>query len=322
MLSAIAATRAGRSGSEARSWSSTISAERRERVAGVALDLGRLRRRGRARSACGARSVHEAERDAGVGGVRERALALDEEELSPTLRALDDQPLRGARDEVRDHGVDGDAPAGDRDSGLPGRDELRPQPTPLSLPVELDRHGLLADRAVRADGQDGLRVEPQVLAGRDVEIGRRLAEVAELDSVLGRRARRARRPREMNSCRPLSRSSPASIEAFRSSRQAGGKRPPCVATPTRAVVGSYGKRIGDRCRRSGSPCASPPRAASRGWRPSGAGCSRRRRASSSRNGRRPTSPQRGSGTASRTPSPGLSEGSWTPSTSSTPGHGS
>ena len=44
----------------------------------------------------------------------------------------------------------------------------------------------------------------------------------------------------MNSCSPLSTSSPAAIESFSRSRQAGGKRPPWVATPTSAVVGSYG----------------------------------------------------------------------------------
>jgi hypothetical protein len=32
---------------------------------------------------------------------------------------------------------------------------------------------------------------------------------------------------------------PVAIELFSSSRHAGGKRPPCVATPTSAVVGSY-----------------------------------------------------------------------------------
>ena len=41
------------------------------------------------------------------------------------------------------------------------------------------------------------------------------------------------------SCSPFSTSSPAAIELFSSSRHAGGKRPPCVATPTSAVVGSY-----------------------------------------------------------------------------------
>ena len=56
----------------------------------------------------------------------------------PRLAALDDQPLRRAGQEVGDHGVDGDPPAGDRDPGLPGRDEHRLQPSPARLEVELD----------------------------------------------------------------------------------------------------------------------------------------------------------------------------------------
>ena len=96
--------------------------ERRDRIAGIALDLGRARHMAedvRVRS----RAVHEPERDTGVRRMRERALALDEEQLSPTLRPFDDEPLRRARDEVRDDRVDGDAPAGDRDAGLAGGDE-------------------------------------------------------------------------------------------------------------------------------------------------------------------------------------------------------
>src|SRR5829696_2542213 len=43
---------------------------------------------------------------------------------------------------------------------------------------------------------------------------------------------------ETNSCRPFSRSSPFPTQLLRSSRHAGGKRPPCVATPTSATVGA------------------------------------------------------------------------------------
>jgi hypothetical protein len=52
--------------------------------------------------------------------VEQSALALNPEQLAPTLGALDDEPFGGAGDEVRDDGVDGDAPAGDRDPGLAG----------------------------------------------------------------------------------------------------------------------------------------------------------------------------------------------------------
>ena len=60
--------------------------------------------------------------------MQQRALALDEEHLAPALDPFDDEPLRGAGDEVGDDGVDGDPPAGDRDPGLPGRDELALDP--------------------------------------------------------------------------------------------------------------------------------------------------------------------------------------------------
>ena len=39
---------------------------------------------------------------------------------------------------------------------------------------------------------------------------------------------------------PASTSSPASIASRRIPRQTGGRRPPATATPTIAVVGSYG----------------------------------------------------------------------------------
>ena len=47
------------------------------------------------------RAVNQAERDAAVGGVHERALALDEEQLAAPVVALDDQPLCCAGEEVR-----------------------------------------------------------------------------------------------------------------------------------------------------------------------------------------------------------------------------
>ena len=54
------------------------------------------------------------------------------------------------------------------------------------LEVELERDRLLADRAVGADGQRDPRRDLEVLAGRDVQVGRRLAQVAQLDAVLAR----------------------------------------------------------------------------------------------------------------------------------------
>src|SRR4029450_2147773 len=101
------------------------------------------------------RAVHEAERDARIGRVRERALALDEEELCPTPGALPDEALGRAGDEVGDDRIDRYPPARDRDARLPGRHELRLQPARPRLAVELDRDWLLPGRAVGAGGRSG-----------------------------------------------------------------------------------------------------------------------------------------------------------------------
>ena len=123
VLSATATTRAGRAGSASRSCSSTSSAAAES-------GAGRRRRprspsappRGRGRAGA-ERAVVEPERHAGVDRMDERALALDPEELAAALGPLDDEPLGGAGDEVRDDGVDRDPPARDRDARLAGRDE-------------------------------------------------------------------------------------------------------------------------------------------------------------------------------------------------------
>ena len=115
--------------------------------------------------------------------MEQRALALDPEQLAAAVTAFEHERLGGAGEEVGDDGVDGDPPPRDRDPGLAGRDELAPDAAPARLGVELERDGHLPDRAVRADGEDDLRVVREVLAGRDVEAGGRLAQVAELDAV-------------------------------------------------------------------------------------------------------------------------------------------
>ena len=76
---------------------------------------------------------------------------------SPRSRALDDEPLPRAGEEVGDDGVDRDAPAGDHDPGLAGGDEHRAKAARAGRQVELDGDGLLADGAVRADGEHDAR---------------------------------------------------------------------------------------------------------------------------------------------------------------------
>ena len=118
-------------------------------------------------------------------------------------------------------------------------------PRLAGLAVELERDGHLPDRAVRADGEHGLAGQLEVRAGRHIEVGRRPPQIGQRDA-----GRRARAPTisgssARNWCRPFSMSSPFRMQSRSRSRQAGGKRPPCVATPTRAVVGSQRQGRGD-----------------------------------------------------------------------------
>ena len=156
--------------------------------------------------------------------------------------------------------------------------------------VELERDGHLPDRAVRADGEDGLRRQLEVRAGRDVQAGRRLAQIAQLDAVprgergellvVGRRTRagRSRRPGRL------------AMQLLSSSRHAGGNRPPCVATPTSAVVGLEARARRRPSRRPGSRCSvSPARRESRSATTPLA-VARARRGPSSRSAGRPEYP--------------------------------
>src|SRR5207248_10476216 len=118
------------------------------------------------------------ERHSGVGGVDERALTLDEEELAASALALDDQALGRAREEVGNDGVDSDSPTGDRDPRLAGGDEDGFESPAARFEVELEPHRLLPDRAVRADGERDLRGDRQVLPGRHVQAFGRSAKVA------------------------------------------------------------------------------------------------------------------------------------------------
>src|SRR5438093_2975373 len=78
--------------------------ERRNRVSGASLDLGRAREMAE-HERVGCAAVEEPEGDSGVHRVDDRALALDEEELAASLRALHDELLPRSGEEVGDHGV-------------------------------------------------------------------------------------------------------------------------------------------------------------------------------------------------------------------------
>ncbi len=253
-------------------------------------------------------AVEEPERHAGVDRVEERALALDPEELAAARGALDDEPLGGARDEVGDDRVDGDAPAGDRDPRLPGRDE--------------DRRRGRAARASRSSSSETVifpiaQSEPtvstivardgDVRARRGREIRGRPAQVAQLDAV-ARASSCSSGSSARNTCSPFSTSSPCAMQLRSSSIHAGGKRPPCVATPTSAVFGL--KQSASLTRRDDRHAVfrlTGVRASSRGSRRRRRAGSGGRRASSCRSARRSRSPRRGSGSASQPLSAGAVE---------------
>ena len=187
----------------------------------------------------------------------ERALALDEQQVA-ALGALVHEPLGRAGDEVGDHVVDGDPPAGDGDPGLARWRRTRLQLAALARRrVELQRHRHLADRAVRADGVDDAQ-RPVARSGRGrSRSGRRRAQVAQLDGRARRRRDQLRvvgehacaaRPR-----RPCRRRSPRSSAARHSVRQRAAERarrrsrstfaPSAAASATVATIGTGAARV-------------------------------------------------------------------------------
>ena len=212
MFSATQATRAGRAAAR------SARAARRARRASAAGSPGSPRSRSRPRLVAEhervrRRAVDQAERDARVRRV---------ERASPGPRR------RAARRR-------GDAPSTTSCSAAPAMKSATtastaiPQPA-IAIPVwpvgtnttasprrarlavELERDRHLPDRAVGADGEDDRRAGScRFSPVGTFEAGGRLAQVAQLDAVLARRARPAPGRRETNSCRPFSTSSPAAI---------------------------------------------------------------------------------------------------------------
>ena len=280
--------------------------QRQQRVARIAVNLGRpclVAEDEHVRC----RAVDQAERHPGVGGMRDRALTLDEEQLSPALVTLDEEPLGRTRDEVRDDGVDGDSPACDRDPGLAGGDEARFEPARLRGPVELERDGHLSDRAVAsrpsarfASPARGWRRSGR--SGRPAGDGGRAARRrgGSRGRSAPRRRRETRAGRSRRSVRARSRLAGAHARPAGSGHQRWRRRRARSPARRRARPRSN--------RRSGRRPASPPPGSSRGSRRPAARRRRARRARSCRNGGRRRSLRRESTAVQprSTPSPGLS----------------
>ena len=211
-------------------------------------------------------------------------------------------------------------PAGDRDPRLARRHEPRRDPAGTRLAIELERDGHLPDRAVGADGEDDLARHLEVRAARHVEIGGRAAEVGQ------RRARLARERRELGivargtgagrSRSPI----PFVTQSRRISRQAGGNRPPCVATPTSATVGASGSAAATSAT-IGTPSsllAGPRRVEDRDDVLAAVAQHAAHRLAVVRVAREALGEDQ-QRAAQPTPRPGSSEGTCTPSTNATPG---
>ena len=125
-------------------------------------------------------AVNEAERDAGIGGVEERALPLHQVPMIGFVVGRD--PLDGAGDEIRHHRVDGDAVAGDEDAGPAGGAEIGLQAARPHLLLECERRVHLADRTIGADREHALAAALPAVA--DGEIAGGMADIDQLPSVL------------------------------------------------------------------------------------------------------------------------------------------
>src|SRR6266566_2344648 len=105
----------------------------------------------------GTGAVQQAERDAGVSWVNQAALSFQEHDVV-VLRALEDQLLRGAGDEVRYDRIHRDPPALDEDPGLPRRHEARAMAALHQRIAELQLRGHLADVAIGSHREHDQRV--------------------------------------------------------------------------------------------------------------------------------------------------------------------
>ena len=174
----------------------------------------------------GLRAVDQPQRHAGIGGVKQRALALDQVPMVGVVGRA--QPLDRAGHEIGDDRVDRHAVAGDKDAGLAGGAEIGLEAARPHLLFERQRGEHLADRAVGADRQQALAGALDAVADR--ELAGRMAH------VVRSAARAAPPPRATPGCRP--------------GGDAARWPDPCRA-PSRAAAGPPSPR---RARRRGSSC--------------------------------------------------------------------
>ena len=124
-------------------------------------------------------AVDQAQRHAGEGRVKERALPLDD--VPVTGLVVRAQPLDRTGDEVCHHGIDGDARTRDHHAGLAGAAEGGVDAARQHLLLDGECRVLLAARAVGADGQQSLAGALDARAGAEA-LGR-VAGIEERDTM-------------------------------------------------------------------------------------------------------------------------------------------
>src|SRR5919112_1277782 len=100
----------------------------------------------------------------------EGALALDEDEIRRGSGRLQHQLFGGSSDEVRNHGVDADAPPRDDDAGLSGGDELGRETGFPGGALDLQGRSHLADGAVRTYGEGYFRADGEAFSGEERDV--------------------------------------------------------------------------------------------------------------------------------------------------------
>ena len=135
--------------------------------------------------------MHEAVRHAGIAGVDDRTLPLDEHEVRLTRR-LEHEVLGGTGDEVGDDGVHGDPSPLDQNAGLAGGGEGGADPLGANRVEDLKLRRHLADVAIGADGEDDGRVDVAHAAARHLEPRGRTTEIVDRDAMLGGERRQLR----------------------------------------------------------------------------------------------------------------------------------
>ncbi len=117
--------------------------------------------------------MNQAHGNAGIGGVKQRPLALDQIPMVGIVGG--GQPLGRAGNEIGDHGVNRHAVAGNKNAGLAGGAKIGLQLLRLQLGLDRQRGVHLADRAIGADGEQALAGAAFAVA--DAEAARGMAHI-------------------------------------------------------------------------------------------------------------------------------------------------